>query len=129
MSSLKVASAIAILGLIAVAVLVGLAYRGWIREIRPKLSHWRNGIALSALVLSALAWVWCAQWWVLTFTGYAPSDPTYQIDLAVVAAICTMLSLVLAIGLKGMPRWQAIAGAVLLLIACKPFGYAYWPSW
>ena len=123
MSSLKIATAVAIAGLIAVAVLVGLAYRGWIREIRPKLSHWRNGIGLSALVLSSLAWVWYAQWWVLTLTGHAPNDPTYQIDLAVVAAICTMLSLVLAIGLKGTPRLQAIAAAVLLFFACKPFAY------
>jgi hypothetical protein len=124
MSSSIIAIAVAIVGLIAAAVLIGLAYRGWIREIRAHLSHWRNGIGLSALVLSSLVWLWCAQWWVLTLTGHAPSDPTYQIDLAVVAAICTMLSLVLAIGLKGTPRWQAIAAAMVLFIACKPFGYA-----
>ena len=123
MSSFTIATAVAIVGLIAVAVRIGLAYRGWTRESRAQLSHWRNGIGLSALVLSSLAWVWYPQWWVLELTGHPPSDPTYQIDLAVVAAICTMLSLVLAIGLKGTARWQTITAAVVLFIACKPFAY------
>jgi hypothetical protein len=68
-------------------------------------------------------WVWYVQWWMLTLTGHAPSDPIYQIDLAMAAAICTMLALVLAIGLKGTPRWQAIAVAAVFFIARKPFGY------
>lgn len=120
---LRIAVALTIVGLVAVAVLVALAYRGWIREIRPKLSHWRNGIGLSALALASLAWLWYAQWWVLTLTGHAPIDDTYQIGLNVLAAICTVLSLVLAIGLRGRPRLQVIGAAVLLFIACKPFGY------
>jgi hypothetical protein len=92
--------------------------------IRPKLSHWRNGIGLSALVLASLAWLWYAQWWVPTLTGQAPIDSTYQIDLNVLAAICVVLSLVLAVGLKGRPRLQVIGAAVLLFIRCRPFFYA-----
>ena len=60
---------------------------------------------------------------MLTLTGHAPTDPTYQIDLNLLAAICTVLSVVLAISLKGRPRSQLISAAVLLFIACKPFGY------
>jgi hypothetical protein len=120
---LRIATSVAIVGLIAVPVLIGLAYRGWIREIRPKLPQWRNGIGLAALVLSSLVWLWYAQWWVLTLTGHAPSDSTYQIDASILAAICAMLSVVLAIGLKGMPRWEAIGAAVLLVVGCRPVGY------
>ena len=91
-SSLRIAASVAIVGLTAVPVLIGLAYRGWICEIRPKLSQWRNGIGLAAFVLSSLAWLWDAQWWVLTLTGHAPSDPTYQIELPLLAAICSTAS-------------------------------------
>ena len=124
MSSLKIATAVATVGFIAVAVLVGLAYRGWIREVRPKLSHWRNGFGLSALMLSSFAWVWYAQWWVLTLTGHAPSDPTYQIDLkgggGNLHDVVTRTS--------NRVEWHATVAsnrcAVLLFIACKPFAYA-----
>jgi len=121
--SVDIASIVAIIGLVVVPVLVALAFRGWLREVRLKVFRWRNGIGLAALVLSSLAWLWCAQWWVLTLIGHAPSDPIYQLNLSVVAEICAMLSVVLAIGLKGTPRLQAVAAAVLLLIACGPVGY------
>ena len=122
-SSFGVATGLAMAGLVAVAVLVVLAYRGWVREIRFRLSHWRNGIGLSAFVLSSLAWLWFAQWWMLTLAGHSPSHPTYQFHLTALAALCAVLSLLLATALKGAPRLETIAAAVLLVAACKPFFY------
>jgi hypothetical protein len=44
-------------GLLAVPVLLFLAFRDWIRTSRAKSPHWRNGLALSSMVLVSLVWM------------------------------------------------------------------------
>ena len=44
-------------GLFAVPVLLILMFRGWYEMSRPKLPTWRNGLALSSMVLPLLVWL------------------------------------------------------------------------
>jgi hypothetical protein len=44
-------------GLIAVPVLLLLGFRSWYKMSRAKMSAWRNGLALSSMVLPSLVWV------------------------------------------------------------------------
>lgn len=80
-------------------------------------------MCLASLVLSSLAWLWSAQWWVLNLTKEAPANAIYQVHLPALAVWCGMLSLVLATALRGTPRLQAIGAAVLLVVACQSIAY------
>lgn len=44
-------------GLLVVPVLVVLGFRNWTKTSRAKLPEWRNGLALSSIVLVSLIWM------------------------------------------------------------------------
>jgi len=102
-----------------VPVLLVLAYRGWVLRTRPNLPQWRNGLGLTALVLAALCWTW----YVLGVCDLGlPSLPLF-LDLTAFAVLGTVVSVLLALAWRGIPRLQAIGASLLLIVGYQFFGY------
>src|SRR5690349_24467161 len=47
------------LGLVAVPLLIALAYRSWVKVARPELPIWRNGLGLGAMFIISTSWFFC----------------------------------------------------------------------
>jgi hypothetical protein len=103
-------------GLLAVPVLLFLAFRNWIRTSRVKSPEWRNGLALSSMILVSL--VWMSRF--VTSTVYAAprigSDVLHVDPLSWLATLLysTMLAALLAIALKGTARLFMFSAALLM---------------
>jgi len=108
-----------VITLIGVPVLLVLAYRGWVLRTRPNLPHWRNGLGLTALVLVALCW----SWFVLGVCDLGRASMPLFLDLSTLAVFCTVVSVVLALAWRGIPRLQALAASLLLTVGYQFFGY------
>jgi len=116
-------------------VLLILASSGWIRSVRPEMAAWRNGLGLTALVLTSLHWgytvlllaVGLANLLLHTLPGLIDQDAGYALLLMKFA---DLIAIVLAIALKRAPRIQAIVAGILMF-GFGPAGYSYrkaWPS-
>src|SRR5205085_5466954 len=100
--------------LIGVPVLLLLAWRAWVQDIRTQLPPWRNGIALTSLAIISLSWAAAILLdapellhkeasWLMTgkWVAYSLSHP-----LDIVAVI-------LALALKREARLQAVLASML----------------
>jgi hypothetical protein len=105
-------------GLIAVPVLLILGLRSWYKMSRAKMSAWRNGLALSSMVLPSLVWVSRISMSVvsagpLAINHFPHVDP---LDLFATLLYSNLLAGLLAIALPGKAR-LIIWSSVLLLWA------------
>lgn len=113
---------VSITALAGVPVLLILACRGWDRQHRAALSQWRNGIGLTAVTLLALAWMWFA-------VGLADTSLTTRLgatflDLSILAAVCTYVTIGFGFAWKGRCRLEVLAASVLMGLGWRFFGYS-----
>jgi hypothetical protein len=98
-----------ICGLSAVPVLLLIAFRNWIRTSRADSPHWRNGLALSSMVLVSL--VWMSRF--ITSTVYAgPRGGNHVFHLDPLSMLATLLYSNLLAGLLA----SALMGKSRLLV-------------
>jgi hypothetical protein len=89
-------------GLIAVPVLLILGFGNWYKMSRAKLPTWRNGLALSSMILPSLVWA----------TSHFPHiDP---FDLFATLLCSNLLAGLLAIALTGKARLLVLSAVLLL---------------
>jgi hypothetical protein len=105
-------------GLIAVPVSLILGFRSWYMMLRAKMSAWRNGLALSSMVLPSLVWVSRMSMSVvsagpLAINHFPRVDP---LGLLATLLYSNLLAGLLAIALTGKAR-LIIWSSVLLLWA------------
>jgi hypothetical protein len=100
-------------GLLAVPVLIVLAYRAWAKAVRSELPAWRNGLGLGSIVLLSVSWLFFA---ALSILGSIRPGSTHFFDLEWTATLfsCTEAAALLAIALRGASRIQAISAALLM---------------
>jgi hypothetical protein len=117
-----------VLPLVGVPVLLILAWTGWIGGVRPGMPAWRNGLGLTALVLTSLHWgyavlllaVALADLALRTLPSLIDQDAMYALLLMKIA---DLIAIVLAMALKRAPRIQAIVAGILMF-AFGPAGYS-----
>lgn len=109
--------------LICVPVLLYIAWREWVRNLRALLPPWRNGIVLTALLILSVNWVLAmlldapglfrTHLQLLSDIGWG----TYHLahPIVIVAGMC-------AFALKHEARLVAVLASMLLL-SCWPGGY------
>ena len=105
-------------GLLVVPILLALGFKNWFSTWRLKLRPWRNGLALSSMVLPSLVWV---SRFVVSTVSVNPQFPDrfFHVDpLSMLATLLysNLLAGLLAIALKGKSR-LLVTSAVLLLWA------------
>jgi len=110
----------ALTSLLAVPILVLLAYSGWMKQTHASLPEWRNGLGLTSLVLLVLSWLWYALG--LADIGLASLGSRFLL-LSSVAVFCAALAALLAIGGRGRSRLYALVASVLMLFGYQFFGY------
>jgi hypothetical protein len=105
-----------ICGLLAVPVLLFLAFRNWIRTSRANSPHWRNGLALSSMVLVSLVWM------IRFVTSTVDAGPqsgshVFHVDpLSLLATLLysNLLAGLLAIALTGKSRLLVLSSVLFL---------------
>jgi hypothetical protein len=95
-------------GLIAVPLLLILGFRDWLITARAKLPAWRNGLALSSMVLPSLVWLGR----ISVFVVHLPHvDP---LGLFATLLYSNLLAGLLAIALTGKARLLVLSAVFLL---------------
>jgi hypothetical protein len=104
-------------GMLAVPVLLFLAFGNWIRTSRPKSPEWRNGLALSSMVIVSL--VWLSRF--VTIAVYAVPQTGNHVLLHVdplfwlaTLLYSNLLAGLLAIALTGKSRLLVLSSVLLL---------------
>jgi hypothetical protein len=104
-------------GLIAVPILLILGFRGWLMTSRAKLPAWRNGLALSAMVLPSLVWLSRISMVSIVSAGAQPIHHFPHVDpLGWLATLLysNLLAGLLAIALTGKARLLVLSAVFLL---------------
>lgn len=107
-------------------ILLGIAWRGWLKTSRSSLPAWRNGAALTALLLASLDWTGAVLVQLSALLPYGTPGVAGFSWLALhlwhPLLIC---ALALSFALRGMPRAFTVLTVLLLLIG-RPFDYYTW---
>jgi hypothetical protein len=108
--------------LVCVPVLLVIAWRDWIRNVRAVMPPWRNGIALTAVLILSVHWFIAMLLdapelfhghLALMSVEWASGFLAHPLDVAAV---------IFAFALKGRPRLEVILAGMFLL-SCWPGGY------
>jgi len=100
-------------------ILIVFAYRTWTKLIRPLLPIWRNGLALSSMVLLFCDWLFAVLLLALRFI--APTRIMFfNLDWIGTVLDTTLAAALLAVALRGAARNYLIAAALLM--------WAHWQS-
>ena len=114
---------ISLVGLVSVPVLLSLAWRGWTRSVRAELPPWRNGLCIAALGLLSLNWLAAAVLEVPVFVNPRVTRPPLLMEgMLTLSHLVGVLVVVLALALRRVPRVQAVAAGLLMLVSW-PMGY------
>src|SRR5580704_17559353 len=105
-----------------VLALLALAYIRWAKSIRRDLPHWRNGVAVTSMVIISADWLFQTALWV--FSSLYRASPRLQ--NAVEAQMnfdiyFGLAALPFAFFLKGAPRFLLIAAWFLRAIFKRHF--------
>jgi hypothetical protein len=114
---------VSFIGLIAVPILLVLAYRGWVKMVRAELSQWRNGLAFPAFLITFANWVAVAALELPSLIN--PSMPRSTVlngDMLILSRSLSLLAVVLSLALRRGPRIQALLAGLLMLLSW-PIGY------
>lgn len=104
------------LGFVSVAILLFFAWWGWARRVRRELPPWRNGLAVSALLLLSLDWLVTAFSEVPVLLGMARSTALTG-DMLMVHPFLFLSGILLAFALRGAPRVRTLLAALLMLVS------------
>src|SRR5215472_9453652 len=109
--------------LLCVPVLLFIAWREWVRSVRALLPAWRNGIALTGLLIISLTWVVAVLIDApeLLHTSASLSTDVKWVIYLLVHPVGTA-ALIFAFALKREARLGAVVASMLLL-TCWPGGY------
>src|SRR5438105_14356998 len=102
--------------LVVVPILVCLAYLKWHRLLRTEMPTWRNGLALSSVVLLACIWGFSAAL-LLSATLWRHLTESFILNWFATLLDGTLVAGLLALLLRGSPRIYLIASS-LLMWAC-----------
>jgi hypothetical protein len=111
-------------GLIVVPLLLIVGFRDWLKTPRAKLPAWRNGLALSSMVLPSLVWLSRISMYVVSVGGAQPINHFPHVDpLGLFATLLysNLLAGLFAVALAGKARLLVLS-AVFLLWACLESG-------
>ena|ERR1700739_496581 len=117
-----ISSPLALVCCVAVSILLVLAFIGWAKLVRRHLPHWRNGIALAAMVIISADWLFQTLLWVIPL----PDHESPRLSNAVWVQMhfdiyYGAVALPFALFLKGAPRLLVIAAWFLLMIFKRYF--------
>ena len=114
---------LSLIGLVAVPVLLYLAWSGWIRRLRAQLPPWRNALCVSALVLLLLNWLCAVVLEAPVFVSPRMRRPTGLMEaMLTLSHPLGVVVVALAFAFRSGPRVQ-VALAGLLMLASRPLGY------
>jgi hypothetical protein len=109
---------------VGVPVLLTLAWTGWIGSVRPGMAVWRNGLGLTALVITSLHWGFVALLIAVALVrlcaevqpGLIDQDymPDYIGYVAKSMQLGDLVAIVLAVALRRAPRIQVIVESILM---------------
>jgi hypothetical protein len=116
MVEITVRTCASISGLLAIPVLLFLAFRNWIRTSRAKSPQWRNGLALSSMVLVSLVWM---SRFVTSTVSAGPQIGNHVLHVDPLSWLATLLystmpAALLAIALQGTARLFMFSAALLM---------------
>ena len=113
-----------VLPLVGVPVLLILAWTGWIGSVRPGMPAWRNGLGLTALVITSLHWGFVALVIGVALVRLCAGMPPalldqdylqdYTKDVAMSMQLCDLVAIGLAVALRRAPRIQVIVASILM---------------
>lgn len=91
-----------------------LAFRGWTRNFRRNLPGWRNKLGVISIALSLVGWFALLTPAFFHLMGFGTSwyGDTWEGAVPLSAATGTTL----ALALRGLPRVQAVAAGLLVII-------------
>jgi hypothetical protein len=105
---------------VAVPLLLLLAFRGWTRSLRFQLPRWRNGIGLTSLLIVAVVWLWYSLVLVPAILDHHLLEQ--HVSLRNITAYYEFLlpyymypAVLFAAALKGVPRFQALGASLLMM--------------
>lgn len=106
-----------------VPTLLCLSWREWGGKNRNKIAPWRNGVALSALILISLNWAVAMVFEIVALSGQDLSILTnLRSFLFLLSHPLDICILILALALTGRVRREVVL-ATILLFASWPGGY------
>jgi len=116
-------------GLITVPLLLILGFKDWLITSRVKLPAWRNGLALSSMVLPSVVWLSRISMSVVSANPQAIDHFPHVDPLGLLATLLNsnLLAGLLAIALAGTARLLVLA-AVFLLWAALESGIYFWSA-
>ncbi|HEY1422282.1 MAG TPA: hypothetical protein VGF20_02435 [Candidatus Acidoferrum sp.] len=99
---------------LAVATMLALGVRSWIKFDRSLMQDWRNGLGLSSFVLLAAIFAFRI---IITASWAAHSNwaSSRVLDWFLVAVVANDLAFVLAFSLRGNSRFAALATSLLMM--------------
>ena len=110
-----------IIGLV-IPTLTALACTRWWRVTRQELPHWRNGMGLASIVIVAANWSFqvllCTLFFIRPY-----STSFHNPDWVALQLYSSLAAALLAMALKGSPRFQLIAAGVLMVAFVRSFIY------
>jgi hypothetical protein len=116
--------ALALVSLVAIPILLLLAWRGWTRSVRAELPAWRNGLCISALLLLFLDWLGAVVLEVPILVNPRMTRPAGLMeDMLTLSHPLCVIVIVLAFSFRRVPRIQAVLAGLLMLVSW-PMGYA-----
>lgn len=111
------------IGLVLVPILLFFAWKGWSSDLHAELPGWRNGLALSALVLLLVTWLGAAILEIpAAVSQQAPRPQALSEAMLTLSRVLSIIVIGLALALRRSPRIQAVIAGILMLISW-PIGY------
>ncbi len=111
---------------IATPTLLYVAYARWQRDVRDRLSTWRNGMAIAAMAIIAILWIFQSVQWILLTTNHDLSFYVSKAWMEFVLFLPTYFAygaLPLTLALKRSPRLFAVLAWVSLQLFYGSFVY------
>jgi len=105
---------------IGVPMLLVASWSIWLRSVRAELPLWRNGLALAALSLVSVSWSLAVLSVVSGFAHRQTIDPMWSLELSQPLGL---VGAILAVALKGAPRFLALLAGLLMIGFWVPFVY------
>jgi len=108
-----------VLGLVAVPALLALAFQEWRANHRAQLSPWRNGLALSSVVVLFAVWMLYWGMWLIIWAKPVWSRSLGGIEWIALLLHSSVIGLLLSFALRGAPRAQVISASLLMFASVQ----------
>jgi hypothetical protein len=116
---------IALFSCVTIPILTALAYIDGTKVVRQELSHWRDGVGLTAIVIVSVNWLFQVLLWIPSSISFGLTR-FYNPDWFALQMYTSLAATLLAIALKRAPRLQTIAAGLLMQAFLRVFVYTWW---